>query len=617
MDKEVIDQLYRKDTFSDLDIQFARLMVRLSKSAAPELFLAAALASHYQRQGHICFDLSSVAGQPVENGKEKSVMCPKLEEWLRVLEKAPVVGRPGDYRPLILDGARLYLYRYWSYENKLVDIVKARTGEADFPVDAPKLKEGLNRLFPNNEGGETDWQKVAAYTSVLKKFSVISGGPGTGKTYTVAKILTLLLEQTGPERLRIALAAPTGKAAARLQEAIKNAKEGLNCSPEIKAAIPEEASTIHRLLKFIPNSPYFRHDEQNPLSDDVVVIDEASMVALALIAKLVRAVSPMARLILLGDKDQLASVEAGAVLGDICDTGNVHGFSRHFRDGYQRIMGEELMEGTVGEEGPGIQDSNIQLEKSYRFGTASGIGAVSRYVNQGNGAQAVALMKEGTVSDDIGWRDLPQSDALPLALKERIIQGYSGYLKAEDPGEIFLLFNRFRILCALREGPYGVRGLNLLVEQILRRQGLIRPESQWYPGRPILITKNDYNLRLFNGDVGITLTDPQAGNELRVFFAAVDTPFRKFPPLRLPEHETVYAMTVHKSQGSEFDRILLLLPDKDVPILTRELIYTGITRAKEKVEVWGRDEIFQRAVSRRIKRTSGLRDALWTPHRKT
>ncbi len=601
--------MLKANAFSPLDIHFAKLMAGLSGKGTQELFLAAALASHYKGEGNICFDLSSMAGKRLREEDPESLACPKLDKWLGILRGEEVVGKPGEYRPLVLNGSRLYLYRYWDYEKKLIDNLKERIVNDPAEVNQELLKDGLKRLFPRNSPGETDWQKVAAFASTLKRFCVISGGPGTGKTFTVAKILALLLEQE-TQPLRISLAAPTGKAAARMQEAIKNAREGLNCPDHVKAAIPAEASTIHRLLKTIPDSPYFRFDAKTPLPADVVVVDEASMVDLALLSKLVQAIPPGSKLILLGDKDQLASVEAGAVLGDICDTGSDHGFSRHFSGLYQKVTGEKIGEGVDGRNEAGMRDSIVQLKKSYRFGPSSGIGEVSRAVNEGDGARAVLMLRSGSYGD-IQWRELPKPENLPSALKERVVEGFTPYLKESDPAKVFDLFNRVRILCAVREGPYGVNTLNTLVEQILRDEGLIKRESRWYRGRPILITRNDYNLRLFNGDVGITLPDPEARGELRVFFPGPEGIPRKFPPLRLPEHETVFGMTVHKSQGSEFDRVMFLMPDRSVQVLTRELVYTAITRAKEKVEVWGREEIFQTAVSRRISRTSGLRDALW------
>ena len=605
-----IDRLQNSSLFTELDLQFARFISRLSGGDSAEIFLGAALASRSRREGHICLDLSSLAGKPLPDGGPNGVTCPELSAWRRALESSPVVGRPGEYRPLSLDGTRLYLYRYWNYERKLVEFLKTRASSGGVTIDESLLKDGLRRMFPGNNQGEKDWQKVAAFASVVKNFCVISGGPGTGKTFTVAKILTLLLEQSKDRHLRIALAAPTGKAAARLKEAIQNAREKLACPEEIKAAMPGEASTIHRLLRSIPGSPYFQHNEKNPLPADVVVVDEASMVDLALLSKLAAAVPASARLILLGDKDQLASVEAGAVLGDICDTGHVHTFSAQFRLGLKKIAEEEVEAGLVGGDEPAIRDCIVQLQKSYRFGSDSGIGAVSRAVNDGDSGRALGLMKNAG-HKDIQWQELPRPESLFRGLKERIIRGFSGYLRATAPGEAFDLFNRFRILCALREGPFGVSSLNLLAEQVLRREGLIKQEGRWYSGRPIMITRNDYSLKLFNGDVGIIFPDFESNREPRAYFPSEEGTIRKFPPLRLPEHETVYAMTVHKSQGSEFDQVLLLLPDVSAPVLTRELIYTGITRVRERIEVWGKEDVFHTAVSRQIERKSGLRDALW------
>jgi exodeoxyribonuclease V alpha subunit len=613
MDEKDIQHLLQHGIFSELDLHFARLMARLSGEKAPELFLAAALVSRATGEGHICMDLSALEGKPLSiDGPASGVfVCPELKAWHKVLESQSVVGSPGDYRPLILDDrSRLYLYRYWEYEKRLADDLKRRTaGEID-EIYIQLLKDGLSRLFAAVKKGETDWQKVAAYVSVTKRFCVISGGPGTGKSTLIAKILALNLEQAGDREIRIALAAPTGKAAARLQEAIQNGRETLPVKDHVKEAIAIGASTIHRLLGTIAGSPYFRHNAENPLPVDLVVIDEASMVDLALLSKLVQAVPADARLILLGDRDQLASVEAGAVLGDICNTGHVHGFSGEFCKKFEEITGDRI--DTIPESGsePDMRDCVVQLEKSYRFGKDSGIGALSRAVNRGEGDIAMSLLRNGE-HDDIKWKALPSSDVLASVLKETVIKGYKPYLKAEDPPKIFHLFEQFRILCALRKGPFGVSALNFLVEEVLKREKLINPDRPWYRGRPVLITRNDYNLELFNGDIGIILHDPASNHELRAFFMSADRALRKFLPARLPEHETVYAMTVHKSQGSEFDRVLLLLPDRDVPVLTRELIYTGITRARQGVEVWGTDSVFLKGVGRRTLRASGLRDALW------
>ncbi len=607
MEPEFIASLISKQILTPLDVHFARLLMKLAGKDSKDLFLAAALASHSRGEGHICFDVASKAGRRIQEDDPDSVFCPQKEDWLKSLAREEVVGKPGDFRPLILDGPRVYLYRYWEYERRLIEFLTERSAGVPEQIDEEALKKGLSRLFPLGEKGEADWQKVAAFASVWKRLCVISGGPGTGKTFTVAKILALLLEQN--ITLRIALSAPTGKAAARLEESIKTALQGLNCSHAVKAGIPVEASTIHRLLKSMPDSPYFRFNAENRLPFDVVVVDEASMVDLALMSKLAQAVGRDSRMILLGDRDQLASVEAGAVLGDICDTGKPHGFSEIFSERYRRLTGEAVP-GERDIRQPDLRDSIVHLKKSWRFGPDSGMGTLSRLVNEGDGPGALLQLKNGSLGD-VHWEELPRPESLPLALKGWVLHGLAPYLKETDPAKSLDLFNRLRILCAVREGPYGIYHLNLMIERILREERLIAQNTRWYAGRPVLVTRNDYHLNLFNGDVGITLADPASNGGLRVFFPGTDGGMRKFPPLRIPEHEAAYAMTVHKSQGSEFDRVLFLMPDRSLPVLTRELVYTAITRAREKVEIWGREGVLLETLGRRIERTSGLREALW------
>ena len=603
--------LLQDGIISSLDIHFARFIEGLSGDAIRELSLAAALVSSATRQGHICLDLSTISEKSLCENEGEPFVSPKLNDWCNTLLKSPVVGRPGEYKPLILDrGCRLYLFRYWEYQERLASSIRSRVPDDGGDVDVPGLKDGLARLFPGTQPEDIDWQQVAAYISVVNRFSVISGGPGTGKTTTIARVLALLVEQSDQEAPRIALCSPTGKGAARLQEAIRSAKVTMNCPESIKSAIPNEASTIHRLLGTIPDSPYFRHNERNKLPLDICVVDEASMVDLALMSKLFQALDLQTRMILLGDKDQLASVEAGAVLGDICDTGRRHRFSNNFYHGLKKVLPYELPPATVEQEEPGLGDCIVTLTKSYRFTTDSGVATLSRAVNSGDGDLAWNLITGGKY-EDIQWRRLPPSRDLHRALRDRVIQGFGDSLKSSDPMEMFNLFDRFRILCALRDGPYGVLTLNGVVERILKENGLIQTDERWYRGRPILIKRNDYDLRLFNGDVGILLPDPEANNAFRAFFKTSEGRLRKIHPLRLPEHETVYAMTVHKSQGAEFNQVVVILPDRDSPVLARELIYTGITRTREKVEIWGDEAVFRLAVARRTERMSGLRDVLW------
>jgi exodeoxyribonuclease V alpha subunit len=596
-----------------LDGHLAGLLTRLNGDADPLLGLAARLVCGATSQGHICVSLADAAAGPMGPAGEGGVdSAPPLSVWCEALRRHPVVGRPGGDAPLILDEAgRLYLHRYWAYEHELALDLQARVADDPADVDPRRLRAGLDRLFPP-AAAAADPQRVAAAVAALKRFTVISGGPGTGKTTTVVRILALLLEQAAAP-LRIALAAPTGKAAARMQEAIRASRETLPVDPRVRDAIPVEATTIHRLLGVRPGSVTFRHDRDDPLPVDVLVVDEASMVDLALMAKLVRAVPRAARLILLGDKDQLASVEAGAVLGDIC--GDSPGFSLGFR---RRVMEATGHEPTVSGDaaphdgpaaGPPIRDAVVQLTRSYRFGRDSGIGRLARLVNQGDGPAASDLLAGGTCAD-LAWRPLESPRDLPPCLTE-IAARLGAYLAAGTPEASLAALDRARVLSAHRTGPYGVDALNEHIAACLESRGAMHPRGPWYHGRPVLVTANDYTLQLFNGDLGITLRDAAADGKLRVFFRAADGRARRLPPARLPEHETAFAATVHKSQGSEAEEVVLILPSQASPVMTRELIYTAVTRARARVEIWGTRPVFETAVGRRLARSSGLRDALW------
>ena len=618
MKKDNITHLYNSGKLSDIDVHFAKFISGLSDNDDPDILLAAALVSNATGNGDVYLDLASEAEKPIlgEGNGERAVICPKLSAWSQKISQLPAVGRPGDFRPLILDNKnRLYLYRYWDYEKRLSDSIISRAKEDVRNIDITLLDNSLKRVFQKNKDDDFNQQKVAALIAVFKRFCVISGGPGTGKTFAMAKILALLIEQSKEYRLKIMLAAPTGKAAARIGESIMAAKKTLNCSVDVIEAIPSETFTIHRMLKTIPGSPYFRHNAENPLDADVVVVDEASMVDLALMSKLVAAVPVDAKLILIGDKDQLASVEAGSVLGDICDWNNIHGFSIHFRNKMEKLLGQKIdVSSKEHKDSSGLYDCMVVLKKNYRFTDKSGIGELSRAVNHGDIDKVLSLLK--TDNDQIEWEDISLSHDLSRAITKRVIESYSDYLNTDDPYRALELFSRFKILCAVKIGSFGVNAVNRLSEKVLIREGLIEtdssPSKPWYRGRPVLVTRNDYNLELFNGDIGITMPVPgSSSKDMYVYFPGNSGELRRFSPHRLPEHETVYAMTVHKSQGSEFENILFILPDRDYPVLTRELFYTGITRASQNVSIWGSEDVLRSTISRKIERTSGLRDALW------
>jgi len=622
MDTYNLRYLHTHHLLQDIDLQFAELLATLSgEAASDELSLAAALVSNTTAgDKHICLDLAAGAARPLSDlfpelpetlpPRLQRTRTPDAKTWTDKLRASPVVGSPGDYRPLVLDDKnRLYLYRYWHYEHQLAAAIKKRTGAARKPVDLDVLQVGLQRYFTNS-GQAPDWQKAAAFAAVTGNLCVISGGPGTGKTHTVTHILALLLEQD--HTLRIAVCAPTGKAAARIQESIKKTRKTLACPPELLPGIPEEAVTIHRLLGVRRDSPHFYHDHENPLPLDVLIVDEASMVSLALMTKLIRSAAVGCRIILLGDKNQLASVEAGAVLGDICAAADTAGFSKTFCEQYAAAAADTLPPGCTADD-TALSDCAVELRFSYRFDEKSAIGAVSRAVNSGDAAAALRLIRHDA-SGTIALASLPEPVEMENRLQAIIETGYAKMFRARSVPEAFYAFETFRILCSHRRGMYGVEGINRLMETLLHKMGLIDSSTPYYPGRPIMINRNDYSLGLYNGDIGIVRAD--ASGESRVWFPDRAGGFRALLPARLPAHETVYAMTIHKSQGSEFDRILMVLPAAVSPIFTRELVYTGITRARRRVEIWATAGIFETAVSNRVARRSGLRDALSNSSRK-
>lgn len=566
---------------------------RLDAQADEAVLACAALCSEALAAGDVCLPLARVAGR--RPWAEHDFVLPPLAELRGLLESSALVGAPGRFAPLILEGERLYLARYQAYEQRLAERLLALSAERP-AVDEALLSESLARLFAFNRQ-QPDWQRLAAAQAVRRRLAVISGGPGTGKTTTVVRLLAALLEQPGGERLAIGLAAPTGKAAARMAEAIRNAKADLPLADHLKALLPEEARTLHRLLGSRGDSPAVRHDAARPLALDVLVVDEASMVDLALMAKLVDALPPQARLILLGDKDQLAAVEAGAVFAELCEG---RGFDAAAAAELQRITGQ-----TVPVETPrsALGDAVVLLTHSHRFAGDSGIGELARRINTGDAAGTLNLLREGRA--DLAW----QAEPSQAALLERLEQGYAPYLKAArrgDPAEAFAAFNAFRALTAQREGPWGVGGLNEALEARIKRRYSLAERERWYPGRAVMVRQNDYALGLFNGDIGLCLAGEHG---LRVYFEG-DDGFRAFAPARLPSHDSAFAMTVHKSQGSEFSEVLLALPESPSPLLTRALFYTGITRAKHKVEIWGLPARLAEAVNTKAERAAGLAQRL-------
>ncbi|PYJ10945.1 MAG: exodeoxyribonuclease V subunit alpha [Verrucomicrobia bacterium] len=562
--------------FTDIDEHFADFVAQFGGD--PMLMsLAAALLSRSIREGHICISLWPMPRSPDEMNLGTILEWPSLSTWRQVFTDSKAVGGPEAQTPIVFDKSdRLYLRRYWDYQQRLACALRERAAG--------------NRADGH---GQTGSRAGAIDAAVSNALTIISGGPGTGKTTMVLHILARLLQQPGSERLRVALAAPTGKAAARLEETIRTGLEKLECPEEVKTRMPRTASTIHRLLGFKGNSVYFRHDARNPLPLDLLVIDEASMVALPLLAKLFDALPERCRVVLLGDRDQLASVEPGAVLADMVDAA---------------LLPESPLQHAV-----------VTLEKNYRFAEESGVQYLCGAVRQGDAKEAIRILREKSHADLVSFEhNQPRPPAAKFS--EAILGGFSALVAEKEPDLALAQLKTFRVLAAVRRGRFGVEGLNRKIEEILAEAKLIpEPAASGYPGKPILITQNDYQIDLYNGDVGVLLPDPVSKEnpaQLWAWFLGKENTLRRFAPARLPQHEAAYAMTVHKSQGSEFDRVLFILPGEDVPVLTRELIYTGLTRARSQVELWWTESVFVTAVTRRAERNSGLRELLAAPEKK-
>ncbi|EIY5517714.1 exodeoxyribonuclease V subunit alpha [Salmonella enterica] len=582
-----------------IDAQFA---LTVAGNDDPAVTLAAALLSHDAGEGHVCLPLSRLMlteeAHPLLVAWISETATPI--DWKKRLLASAAVSCGDSPAPLILCGDRLYLNRMWCNERTVARFFNEVNQAID--VDEAQLSRILDALFPTTD--EVNWQKVAAAVALTRRISVISGGPGTGKTTTVAKLLAALIQMADGERCRIRLAAPTGKAAARLTESLGAALRQLPLTDAQKKRIPEEASTLHRLLGAQPGSQRLRHHAGNPLHLDVLVVDEASMIDLPMMSRLIDALPPHGRVIFLGDRDQLASVEAGAVLGDICAYVNA-GFTAERARQLSRLTGCAIPAG-AGTQAASLRDSLCLLQKSYRFGSDSGIGKLAAAINCGDRSAIQAVFQQGF--SDIEKRTLQSSDDYAGMLDEALA-GYGHYLRLlhekATPEAILQAFNEYQLLCALREGPFGVGGLNDRIEQAMVQQRKIHrhPHSRWYEGRPVMIARNDSALGLFNGDIGIAL---DRGQGLRVWFAMPDGAIKSVQPSRLPEHDTTWAMTVHKSQGSEFDHAALILPSQRSPVVTRELVYTAVTRARRRLSLYADERILAGAIVTRTERRSGL-----------
>ncbi|SJL82189.1 exodeoxyribonuclease V subunit alpha [Vibrio palustris] len=688
----LLSSLAEQGSIRQLDYQFARFIGQQAPDSSPLLIILVAALSAEVGRGHICLSLWDEHGQLTDIASKLGVFGEQTQaiqsawlqgDWSTILADSSLVCDSGQESvPLIFDGQRLYLHRYWFYEVTL----SARLHTLATPIafsnkEQSALSERLNLLFARDyprlfsalsqvnsqierqklvmdyldvespdsvewerveqclimakqaddlvdlehwvpQSACLNWQKVAAATALTRSFTVVSGGPGTGKTTTVTKLLAALLGQSVDKALTIKLVAPTGKAAARLTESIAKAVQRLPVEPELKALIPTQASTIHRLLGALPNSAEFRHHKKNPLHLDLLIVDEASMVDLPLMVKLVEALPTHARLVLLGDKDQLASVEGGAVLGDICHF-LAQGYSHEQGQRLASLTGFKALASTLPGERSPIADCLCMLQKSYRFNASSGIGQLAKAVNSGQGRHIDEVWRRDFA--DISHYDLTRESYQQML--KLLVNEYRGYLSLveqtfyDDTQAIAMsnkaravleAFNGVRLLCAVREGDFGVTGLNYRIERALAARQLISVHDEmWYHGRPVMVTSNDHSLGLYNGDIGMCLRDEEDDNHrLKVYFELPDGQVKAVLPSRVPPHETAYAMTIHKSQGSEFAHTLMILPPDYSPILTRELIYTGITRAKSYLTLLCDDAVLKRGIKVRTQRASGLVEKL-------
>ena len=684
-----------QDWLRRLDSALAALLAELEPDASPTLLVSAALLAQMEGRGHTCLPLAPVVKDaqalldwpPAAQAALQAVwlgLPPTLALWLDALRASSLVRvvlndhthqppQPDQGQPLVLAGSAaeplLYLRRYWLQEQQLATALWQRAAQHS-TVDEAAARQWLDRLFDPAAADTMDWQKMACAVALRADLTVITGGPGTGKTYTAARLLALLFAMAPQaQRLRVALAAPTGKAAARLRQSIDSALQELGArlgsvpaqdatqaqqateSPALNLAAFAQrigaARTLHALLGARPDTRQFRFNASAPLDVDIVIVDEASMVNLEMMAALVQALPSGAKLILLGDKDQLASVEAGAVLGDLCRDAGVGHYDAATARYVQALTGcrlapEFLAGGADGANSASelgathsqppkgtasaLAQQTVMLRHSRRFGGQ--IGKLATAVNAGDAASALALLANdaaGTLHASPehkvqavlrlavhGRPDAPACYADYLRLVQAGPEAYSGDAQTAQETHsawataVLRAFDRFRLVCAVHEGDWGTRSLNLAVQLALTEAGLLKARGEWFVGRPAMVTRNDSALGVFNGDVGITLPALDPAAALRVYFLDGDT-LRSVASSRLPHVETAFAMTVHKCQGSEFLHTALVLPGADARVLTRELVYTGITRARERFTLLqAQPGALAAAIARASQRASGL-----------
>lgn len=574
-----LEALQKKDEISLLELEFGRFIHSLDSTMPNNVILSGMFCVHNQMNGHICCSLSDILANPIY----AQLLEPEIskQSLLEDIRSSNVVGQPGENKPLILDGENLYLQKLWKYEQELADFIIQKS-KITHSLDKYSIKY-VDELFKEDSSNQ-NLQKVAVLLSLAKDLVIISGGPGTGKTFTIKKIIEAL--HSKKKNASFALATPTGKAAQRLNESLR---------PEASEFPIHPATTIHKLLQARGNSGNFKYNEKNKLPFDVLIIDEASMLDINLWIRLLRAIPKTAKLILLGDKNQLASVEAGSILGDICSE-STNDFSVELSD----VL--SLKTFSTHKSKP-INDCIIELTKSYRFDEEQGIGVLSRLINIGSSKEVVDLLNDDSYPETTTHQ--PTNEVVKKLIRDFVI---NPFLENKRTGFSIESFKSHQILCALRKGPYGVEYINDLAETSLKKELGIKDSEEWYEGRPVLITRNNALLKIRNGEIGICKKNMQSG------LFEIQLEQREESPIsisRIQNYEPAFATTIHKSQGSEYDHVSIMLSNQPNALLSKQLLYTAVTRARKSVLVIASEVVITSTVQKNIVRRSGLRDKIW------
>lgn len=594
-----IEKWYQQEIISDLEKEIVRLLIELDENVSDAVLLAAASCIFAQQQGHICIDLNNPDSLPnyLFDDERTGIKIDgdTLTQWESALNECSLVTKSANLAPLVLEKSRLYFHRYWKYEEELTEWFKERSSVTHI-IDKEEEQVLKYLLRPTGDLFEADWQQVAVCLSFLKDLVVISGGPGTGKTYTVLNIIAAHAKARSSKKFNIALAAPTGKAARRLINSIEEGNKHLPESFQDGIELPEHAVTVHKLLGADYSGSSFKYDQDNQLPYDLVVVDEASMLDITMWVRLIRALGKHTKLVVLGDKDQLASVEAGSILGDIC--GGENSCSEHISVKLKELMGIPI---PVVTDAPSLNDCIVFLTKSYRFREESGIQKLADAINRRDHEEVLRILKDPRI-DDVKLVE-PSGKNLDQLIDFYAIQHYERYI-TEGEGLEIKAVNQKKILCAIRKSDLGVEQINGRAEHGIKRKHNLSITNEWYNGRLVMATRNDSLLRIRNGEIGVYDADQE-----QVKFEGEEN--IGVAPARLTEYEPAFAITIHKSQGSEFDDVAIVLPNKENSILSKEILYTAVTRARRNTLIITNEEILTATIQRSVSRKSGVKQKLW------